>query len=331
MGKTDHQQRMEYLSEDQLHEARRTADAAEEAASHVRAQVEIAERRAEIAERQAEFQRNVMILQAADDDERYSFFIEYREDELSTKLKETNLETVKNVFKDIHESNFVEALNEAKKISQQLQKARAAVAAAESNFSEGELKYFISIVFSALAAYILYDSISMAFYGFNPFGFWTILSAVYIIFVFMHHQSWQNIVKIDLKSKISSTKSEEIEIENKLKNGIAATNSIWINCSEFEIKNSFIKFFDPRSPFRITAEHIIKVQKDFPANCRFYLHDELLKDPNNEKWPMHEVTPDQIIGLWKTGFVLWMKEYILEYYDLREWKTELLPELKVIS
>lgn len=140
MGKTDHQQRMEYLSEDQLQEARRTADAAEEAASHARAQVEIAERRAEIAERQAEFQRNVMILQAADDDERYSFFIEYREDELSTKLKETNLETVKNVFKDIHESNFVEALNEAKKISQQLQKARAAVAAAESNFSEGELK-----------------------------------------------------------------------------------------------------------------------------------------------------------------------------------------------
>ena len=331
MQKTEHQRRMEYLAEDQLYEATRAADASAEAARQARIQADIAERQADIAERQAEFQRNVMILEAADDDERYSFFIEYREDELSTKLKETNLESVENVFKDIRESKFVEALNKAKQISQRLQEARVAVADAEKNYSEGELKYVVAIGFAVLAAYILYDSISMAFYGFNPFGFWTILSAVYMVFVFMYHQSWRTVVKIDLESKISSAKSDEIDIKNELKNVIAAINSIWIYCSESEIKNSFIKVFDPRSPFRITAEHINKVQKDFPANCRFYKYDALLNDPNNEKWSIHEVTPDQIISLWNTSFVLWMKEYILDYYYLREWGNELLPELKVIS
>jgi len=327
MEKTDHQRRMEHLAEDQLEETKRTAAATAEAAHHARVQAEMAERQAEIAKKQAEFQRNVMILEAADEDERHSFFLDYRKDELSAKSKSVNLETIKKVFKDIHESKFVETLIEAKKISQRVQDARVAVVDAEKNLSGGELKYIVVIGFSALAAYILYDSISMAFYGFNPFGFWTILSAIYIVFAFMHHKSWWSVVKIDLESKIISAKSDGVAVDNELNKVITAINSLWTNGSESEIKNSFTKVFDPRAPTRIMAEHINKVQKDFPATCRIHLYDELLRDLKSEEWSKHEVNADQISSFWKTNHIFWIKEYILEFYDLNEWTDEILPGL----
>jgi hypothetical protein len=324
MEKTDHQRRMEDLAEDQLEEARRAADASAEAAHHARIQ-------AEVAEKQAEFQRNVMILEAADDEERSSFFMDYRKNEFDANLKKAYFSVVESVFKEIQDTKFIETLNQAKKTSQRLQSLRVAVAEAEKNFSDSQTKYYAVIGFAAIAAYILYDSISMAFHGFNPFGFWSVLSAIYAVFAFRYHKAWMTDGKNTCESTVKSAISEEVKCDVQLKQFITDINLLWTNNSESEIMNAYIKLSDPRAFTRIAAEHINKVQKDFPATCRVYVYDELLNDSNSESWSNHEVTPNEIINGWKDYHACFIKGKLLKDYILSEWTDEVMPGIEVIS
>ena len=324
MQKTEHQRRMEHLAEDQLYEAARAADASAEAARQARIQ-------AEVAEKQAEFQRNVMILEAADDDERSSFFMNYRKDELNANSKKMYFGVVKEVFKDAQQTSFYNFLSEAKKISQRLESIRVASAEAGKKLSEGQTKYYAIIGFSAVAAYILYDAISMAFYGFNPFGFWSILSVIYVIFAYRYYKAWNSDIKENLQFKVRNFKSEEAEFVIQVRKCIAEINSLWSNGGDSEIMESYIKSSDPRALTTVTAEHIIKVQKDFPATCRVYHYDELLSDSSSEKWFNFEVQEDEIRNDWKDYHACFIKGYLLKYFSLGEWADEILPGVEVIT
>jgi hypothetical protein len=164
--------------------------------------------------------------------------LDYRENEFLGNLKAMYFKTSKKVFKDINNSKFVDALNEAKKISQRLQGLRVEVAEAEKKLSGGQFIFYAVICLAIVAAYILYDSISSAFYGFNPLGFWSISSLIYLVYSFRHYKSWKSGGESILESKIKSTKSEEITCINEINKIIDEINSLWINGSETEVMNS---------------------------------------------------------------------------------------------